>query len=66
VRVGHALGGHVMASGVATATDLAWLKELRFDRAQGSACGPPMPASEFPAYVRTTRARGSGIDPLSI
>ena len=66
VRVGHALGGHVMASGVTTATDLAWLKELRFDGAQGSACGPPMPASEFPGYVRTPHTRGSGIDPHSI
>jgi EAL domain-containing protein (putative c-di-GMP-specific phosphodiesterase class I) len=66
VRVGHALGGHIVASGADTAADLVWLKEQQFDHAQGTACGSLMSAPEFLGYARTLRAKGPRIDPFSI
>jgi EAL domain-containing protein (putative c-di-GMP-specific phosphodiesterase class I) len=66
VRVGHSLGGHVIASGADTAQDLELLRELRFDQALGASCGPPLPAAEFQASARAANARASRIDPTSI
>ena len=66
VRVGHSLGGHVIASGADTAQDLELLRELRFDLALGASCGLPLPAAEFQAFARATNARASRIDPHSI
>lgn len=66
VRVGHALGGSVGASGADTAEDLAWLRELRFDHARGAACGAPMLAADFLPHARACNAAASRIDPHSI
>lgn len=66
VRVGHSLGGHVIASGADTAQDLELLRELRFDLALGASCGLPLPAAEFQAQAWATNARASRIDPYSI
>jgi EAL domain-containing protein (putative c-di-GMP-specific phosphodiesterase class I) len=66
VRVGHALGGSVGASGADTAEELAWLRELRFDHARGAACGHPMLPADFVAYAHACNARASRIDPYSI
>jgi len=66
VRVGHALGGSVGASGADSPEDLVWLRELRFDHARGAACAPLMTPMEFLAHARDRGTSASKIDPYSI
>ena len=47
LQLGRALGLRIMAEGVETAAQLAFLKAEGCDEAQGFFCCPPLPAAEF-------------------
>jgi EAL domain-containing protein (putative c-di-GMP-specific phosphodiesterase class I) len=51
VELGHALGLHVIAEGVETDAQLANLRSLGCDAAQGYLLGPPMPDHEIEALL---------------
>ncbi|MDH4192259.1 MAG: EAL domain-containing protein, partial [Betaproteobacteria bacterium] len=58
IAMAHALGMSVIAEGVETAEQLAILRELHCDQAQGFHFSQPLPAAEFAAYV--SRRANSG------
>jgi EAL domain-containing protein (putative c-di-GMP-specific phosphodiesterase class I) len=51
-------GAQIFAEGVETPAELAVLRELRIDAAQGYLLGRPMPCEEAVAWARTSTARG--------
>ncbi|HWI15617.1 MAG TPA: EAL domain-containing protein, partial [Burkholderiales bacterium] len=55
VAMAHSLGLVVMAEGVETRAQLAFLKALKCDLAQGYYFSPPVPASEFEALLANPR-----------
>ncbi|HET7035934.1 MAG TPA: EAL domain-containing protein, partial [Thermomicrobiaceae bacterium] len=57
VAVGHALGLPVVASGVATADDVARARSLGCDLAEGPALAPPNPPGAFARLLRLTGGR---------
>jgi EAL domain-containing protein (putative c-di-GMP-specific phosphodiesterase class I)/ActR/RegA family two-component response regulator len=59
IRLAHDLGLRVVAEGVETLAELALLRELGCDLAQGYLLARPMPPEEFPAWVRGFRLPGS-------
>jgi EAL domain-containing protein (putative c-di-GMP-specific phosphodiesterase class I) len=61
IRMGHALGLRVTAEGVETRAQLAYLRQLGCDRAQGSYFSRPIPWAKLVALVNgtTTEARGA-------
>lgn len=52
IRMGHALGLSVTAEGVETAAQLAFLREQRCDRAQGTYFSRPIPGDELVGMLR--------------
>jgi diguanylate cyclase (GGDEF)-like protein len=52
VAMSHALGKAVVAEGVESAEQLAFLRELGCDEIQGFHIARPMPAAEFTAFMR--------------
>lgn len=53
----HGVGAQALAEGVETRAQLALVKELGFDFAQGFLFARPMPADDVPSWVRHWRAR---------
>ena len=56
LRLGQALGCRVVAEGVETEAQVAFLRHWRCDEAQGYFFGKPVPAAEFEASWIATRA----------
>lgn len=56
IQMAHNLKLEVVAEGVETATEFYFLQQHRCDVVQGFLFGPPMPASEFEAYLQNTQA----------
>ena len=56
VALGHTLGMTVVAEGVETESQLAHLRSLQCDRAQGYLFGRPMPAADFEVLLRRQAA----------
>ena len=52
IRMGHALGLSVTAEGVETAAQLAYLRQQRCDRAQGTYFSRPIPGQELMGVLR--------------
>lgn len=52
VGLSHAMSMRVLADGVRTPDQLACLRDLGVDEAQGPHLGPPMPAEAVPAWLR--------------
>ncbi|MFZ5872521.1 MAG: putative bifunctional diguanylate cyclase/phosphodiesterase, partial [Actinomycetota bacterium] len=59
----HGVGAQALAEGVETTAQLALVKELGFDFAQGFLFARPMPADDVPSWVRRWRARRPLVDP---
>jgi diguanylate cyclase (GGDEF)-like protein len=57
IRMGHALGLSVTAEGVETAAQLAYLRQQRCDRAQGSYFSRPIPGTELLRVLRRHERR---------
>ena len=55
IAMSHALGKVVVAEGVETAEQLAILRKLRCDQAQGFHLSYPLPASQFAEFMRGCR-----------
>jgi EAL domain-containing protein (putative c-di-GMP-specific phosphodiesterase class I) len=55
IRMGHALGLSVTAEGVETAAQLAYLRQQRCDRAQGTYFSRPRPGAELLPMLRRHR-----------
>jgi predicted signal transduction protein with EAL and GGDEF domain len=55
--MGHALGLSVTAEGVETAAQLAYLRQQRCDRAQGSYFSRPIPGAELMRVLRRHERR---------
>jgi diguanylate cyclase (GGDEF)-like protein/PAS domain S-box-containing protein len=51
IGMAHSLGLEVVAEGVETAVQLAFLRENGCDMAQGYALSPPLPAADFEAFL---------------
>jgi len=62
VAMAHSLGLVVMAEGVETRAQLAFLKALKCDLAQGYYFSPPVPAAEFEALLGNPRRLIAGTD----
>jgi diguanylate cyclase (GGDEF)-like protein len=65
ISMGHSLGLDLVAEGVETATQLAWLQRERCDQVQGYHFSHPVPAFEFEQMLREgkslpSRAAGGG------
>jgi len=56
VQMGHALGMEVIAEGVETQAQLAYLREHHCDRAQGLLFSRPLSAVELPALLDASRS----------
>ena len=56
IELGHSLGLNVVAEGVETREQLAYLTERSCDVVQGFLFGRPMPADQVPAVLRETGA----------
>ncbi len=52
IDLAHNLGLEVLAEGVETEAAFEWLRERGCEQAQGFLIGKPMPAEQFPAWVR--------------
>ena len=52
IAMGHSLGMQVLAEGVETAEQLAFLRERACDQFQGYLCSRPLPAADFAALLR--------------
>jgi EAL domain-containing protein (putative c-di-GMP-specific phosphodiesterase class I) len=62
VALGHALGLAVVAEGVETEADLAWLRQTGCDIAQGYWLAKPMPVEEFEHWLDAwQRSQGRGL-----
>ncbi|MBF9267317.1 EAL domain-containing protein, partial [Paracidovorax cattleyae] len=59
IAMGHSLGLAVLAEGVETPEQLAFLRSLGCDRYQGYLCRRPVPAAEFAALLAQQAA---GVD----
>ena len=55
IAYAHALGIAVVACGLETEAQMAFLRDLRCDEAQGSLCGHAVPAAEFAGLVAGLR-----------
>jgi EAL domain-containing protein (putative c-di-GMP-specific phosphodiesterase class I)/CheY-like chemotaxis protein len=53
VDMAHRLGARAVAMGVETSADMAVVRELGFDLAQGFFCGRPMPPQELARFTAT-------------
>jgi EAL domain-containing protein (putative c-di-GMP-specific phosphodiesterase class I) len=62
IAMAHSLGLVVMAEGVETRPQLAFLKALKCDQAQGYYFSPPVPASEFEALLGNPRRLQAAAD----
>jgi EAL domain-containing protein (putative c-di-GMP-specific phosphodiesterase class I) len=60
ISLGHNLGLTVVAEGVETAPDVAALRALGCDIAQGYHFARPMPAADFPRWYLDFTEAGSG------
>ncbi len=58
IAMGHSMGLSVLAEGVETAGQLAFLQERGCDTYQGYLCSRPVPADAFAALLREGRAGG--------
>ena len=58
IAMGHSMDLRVLAEGVETAEQLAFLRERGCDSYQGYFCSRPVPAEAFAALVRAGRAGG--------
>ena len=56
IAMGHSMDLRVLAEGVETAEQLAFLRERGCDSYQGYFCSRPMPAEAFAALVRAQQA----------
>ena len=56
IAMGHSMGLSVLAEGVETEGQLAFLRERGCDTYQGYLCSRPMPANDFVALLRTQAA----------
>ena len=56
--MGHSMDLRVLAEGVETAEQLAFLRERGCDTYQGYLCSRPVPADAFAALLREGRAGG--------
>ena len=56
IAMGHSMGLRVLAEGVETAEQLAFLRERGCDSYQGYFCSRPVPAEAFAALVRAQQA----------
>jgi len=52
VNLGHSLGVHVLAEGVETADQVAFLRSENCDEVQGNYFGAPLPADEIATFLR--------------
>jgi diguanylate cyclase (GGDEF)-like protein/PAS domain S-box-containing protein len=59
ISLAHGLGIDVVAEGVETAEQLAWLRELDCDRGQGYLYARPLPADQLARLLATDRPLGS-------
>ena len=57
IAMGHSMDLRVLAEGVETAEQLAFLRERGCDSYQGYFCSRPVPAESFAALVRAQQAR---------
>ena len=57
IAMGHSMDLRVLAEGVETAEQLAFLRERGCDSYQGYFCSRPVPAEAFAALVRAQQAR---------
>ncbi|WP_160049171.1 EAL domain-containing protein, partial [Raoultella sp. 18083] len=57
IAMGHSLGLHVLAEGVETPEQLAFLHARGCDRYQGYLCRRPVPATEFAALLAQQAAQ---------
>ena len=57
IRLGHNLGVKVLAEGVETETEAAYLQGKRCDEAQGYYFSPPLPYDEFVRFLKEQHAR---------
>jgi EAL domain-containing protein (putative c-di-GMP-specific phosphodiesterase class I) len=60
IGMGHSLRLKVVAEGVETQPQFAFLRAQGCDEAQGFLLGRPMPAEEFAIFLREERAAASG------
>ncbi|AOG24681.1 putative bifunctional diguanylate cyclase/phosphodiesterase [Acidovorax sp. RAC01] len=59
IAMGHSMGMAVLAEGVETAGQLAFLRERGCDAYQGYLCSRPLPASEFMELLQTSHGWGA-------
>ncbi|ATA58874.1 diguanylate phosphodiesterase [Geobacillus stearothermophilus] len=57
IRLGHNIGVKVLAEGVETETEAAYLQGKRCDEAQGYYFSPPLPYDEFVRFLKEQHAR---------
>ncbi|RZS52951.1 EAL and GGDEF domain-containing protein [Sphaerotilus mobilis] len=63
IAMGHSLGIRVLAEGVETVDQLAFLRFKHCDRYQGFLCSRPVPPDEFAALLRAQITRADNEDP---
>ena len=61
--MGHSMGLSVLAEGVETEGQLAFLREKGCDSYQGYLCSRPLPAHAFAAMLRERGMAGEGFAP---
>jgi len=64
IAMGHSLGLQVLAEGVETPGQLAFLQERGCDLYQGYLCSPPVPADDFARLLRARSAQAGHGQPL--
>ncbi len=62
IAMGHSLGIRVLAEGVETVDQLAFLRFKHCDRYQGFLCSRPVPPNEFAALLRAQGPRGDVLE----
>jgi diguanylate cyclase (GGDEF)-like protein len=65
IALGHSLGLKVIAEGVETADQLAYLASRGCDEMQGYLFSKPIPADDFAALVRSRNGALSGLEPAA-
>jgi len=66
VSLAHSLHLKVIAEGVETAEQLAFLRSLGCDQYQGYLCSPPLPAEQFVALLPRRSLDASKLVPASL